>query len=67
MMRLTPEQLRVFQQTGRHAPELTDLLRAMRQEELEAMALCAPQLDVFCTFKGRVQMLTELIQQLERS
>lgn len=48
---------------GRHNPEFVSILGRMRADDLERMADASP--DNFCTLKGRVQLLKELLQQLQ--
>lgn len=64
-MHLNPQQKQMMQNIARANPELTTLIAAWRQEELEQMALGNESL--FGMFKGRVQMLTEMQQLLRPS
>ncbi len=61
-MTLTDDDVALLAQVGRHNRQFVDLLERLRQSELERMALT--NADNFCTSKGRVQMLTELLQQV---
>lgn len=61
-MRPSPDQLKLMAQVGKQYPQFIELLDLFRQAELEAMAVTTPE--NFCTLKGRVQMLTNLLQQL---
>lgn len=61
-MTLTDDEITILAQVGRHNRSFVDLLDRIRQAELEAMAKTNP--DNFCTLKGRVQVLTELLQQV---
>lgn len=66
MQRLTDEQLRTFAHVGKHNREFVELLDTLRKDELERTVQCGT-LETFCTAKGRVQMLTEILQQLRLS
>lgn len=61
-MQFTPKQVDMLQSIARSHPGLLELVDAWRQDELERMSACAESL--FGTFKGRVQLLTELQQKL---
>jgi len=61
-MQLSQQQIAMLQSITRAYPGLADLVDAWRQEELERMAIGAET--HFGTFKGRVQLLTELQQKL---
>ena len=61
-MQVSDDDLAVIAQVGRHNVKFVDLIAKRRQAELEKLALTSA--DQFCTLKGRVQMLTELLQQL---
>ena len=65
-MRLSPDAdgQHLLKQVGRQFPQFDRLLEQLRLAELEAMAKGDEK--HFCTYKGRVQVLTEL-QQLTRS
>jgi hypothetical protein len=63
MRRLTDDEIVTFATVGRHNREFAELLDTLRTEELELMVKCG-SLENFCTSKGRVQMLTEILQQL---
>ena len=59
---MSADEKTLCQQVARQFPQFTDLLDKLRQADLEAMSLTTP--DHFCTYKGRVQMLTQLRQQI---
>ena len=61
-MTLTDDDVALLAQVGRHNRQFVDLLERLRQLELERMALT--NTDNSCTSQGRVQMLTELLQQV---
>lgn len=61
-MQVSEDDLAVFAQVGRHNTKFVDILVQRRQAELENLARTS--VDQFSTLKGRVQMLTELLQQL---
>jgi hypothetical protein len=61
-MRLDSEGAKIMTHVGRHEPQFVELLGSLRSKELETLALCNPE--TFSTQKGRVQMLTEILQQL---
>lgn len=61
-MQLTPKQVDMLQSIARSHPGLLELVETWRRDELERMSVCAEPL--FGTFKGRVQLLTELQQKL---
>jgi len=56
-----PEKL-LCKQVGRHFPQFVELVDRLRQQELETMALTTPE--HFCTYKGRVQVLTQMKQHI---
>lgn len=53
----------LLRQLGRQYPALVVALSRLRQNELETMAKTSPE--HFSTYKGRVQVLTELRQLIE--
>lgn len=57
---LSEEDIKQLKQIGKQYPNLLEMLDRLRSAELENMALTTT--DHFSTFKGRVQMLTELRQ-----
>lgn len=59
---LSADEKALCTQVARHYPHFVALLDRLRQAELEATALTVP--DHFCTYKGRVQMLTQLRQHI---
>ena len=61
-MLLAPDDAALFAQVGQHNRQFVELVARLRQAELEAMA--RTNNDNFCALKGRVQMLTEFLQQL---
>lgn len=61
-MVLTSDDIALLAQVGRHNRQFVELVERLRQSELETMARTSP--DNFCTLKGRVQVLTELLQQI---
>jgi len=61
-MTLTDDEITTLAQVGRHNRSFVDLVARLRQTEMERMALTTPE--NFCTLKGRVQVLTELLQQI---
>ena len=61
-MYLAEDDIRLCLQVGKHNPQYVDLLTKLRAAELESLTRCS--LDTFCTQKGRVQMLTEILQHL---
>lgn len=61
-MTLGEDDVALLAQVGRHNRQFIDLLERLRQSELERMVLT--NTENFCTHKGRVQMLTELLQQV---
>lgn len=62
-MRLADADALLAKQVGRQNSQFVELLENLRADELEALAKAS--VDNFCTLKGRVQMLTELLQQLK--
>ena len=56
-MRLSAEELKIFQSVARQYPEFVEVLNRWREEELEVLPFATTQLDVL---RGRVQALTEL-------
>jgi hypothetical protein len=62
-LRIQPDDLLLLKQLGRQHPRLVDLLTDARQAEMETMAQTSAE--HFCTFKGRVQALTELRQLIQ--
>ena len=61
---VTEDEQTMLKQIGRQFPNFRELLARLRTAELESMAQGTSE--HFCTYKGRVQSLTEL-QQLLRS
>ena len=61
-MQFTQQQNDMLQSIVRQYPGFRDFVDTWRQEELERMSVCAEPL--FGTFKGRVQLLTELQQKI---
>lgn len=61
-MALTDDEVALLAQVGRHNRPFVELLARLRQAEMESMARTSQ--DNFCTLKGRVQVLTELLQQV---
>lgn len=61
-MLLSPDDIALLAQVGRHNRPFVELVERLRQGELENMARTSQ--DNFCTLKGRVQVLTELLQQI---
>ena len=61
-MQASEDDLSLLALVGRHNVKFVELLVTRRQAELERLAATSP--DQFSTLKGRVQMLTELLQQL---
>jgi len=61
-MQLSPTQIEMLQSISRQYPGFRELVDKWRQDELERMSICAEPL--FGTFKGRVQLLTELQQKI---
>lgn len=59
---LTDSEKTLCKQVGRQFPHFAELVDRLRQQELETMAKTVP--DHFCTYKGRVQVLTELRQHI---
>lgn len=62
-LHIQPDDIQLLKQLGRQHPRLVELLTAARQGELETMAQTSAE--HFCTFKGRVQVLTELRQHVQ--
>lgn len=62
-MRLSDADALLAKQVGRQNSQFVELLENLRADELEALAKAS--VDNFSTLKGRVQMLTELLQQLK--
>ena len=62
-MVLSLDDIQLLKQLGRQHPRLVDLLTGARLAEMEAMSKTSPE--QFCTFKGRVQVLTELRQHIQ--
>lgn len=62
-MRLSDADALLAKQVGRQNSQFVELLESLRADELEALAKAS--VDNFSTLKGRVQMLTELLQQLK--
>lgn len=62
-MRLSDAHALLAKQVGRQNSQFVEMLESLRADELEALAKAS--LDNFSTLKGRVQMLTELLQQLK--
>jgi hypothetical protein len=60
MVVLNDDEKQLCAQVARQFPRFGELLDKTRQAELEIMAKTTQEL--FCTHKGRVQMLTELRQ-----
>ena len=61
-MQFSQPQIEMLQSITRAYPGFVELVAVWRQDELERMSICAEPL--FGTFKGRVQLLTELQQKL---
>ena len=62
-MRLSAEELKVFQNVTRQFPQLLEILNRWREEELEKIPYATEtNLDVM---RGRVQALTEMKRHLE--
>lgn len=59
---LSQDDVALLAQVGRHNRPFVDLLERLRRDELEYMA--KTNVEQFCTSKGRVQVLTELLQQV---
>lgn len=62
-MRLSDADALIAKQVGRQNSQFVEMLESLRADELETLAKAS--LDNFSTLKGRVQMLTELLQQLK--
>lgn len=64
-MYLSPDDQQLCKSVGRREQQFTELLTRLRASELEATV--KGSLDQFLTHKGRVDMLTELLQQMKAS
>lgn len=62
-MYLSPEDQQLCTAVGRREKQFTELLTRLRASELEATV--KGPVDHFLTHKGRVEMLTELLQQMK--
>lgn len=60
-MILSADDIALLAQVGRHNRQFVELVDRLRHEELETMSRTSQE--NFCTLKGRVQVLTELLQQ----
>lgn len=63
MKNLTADDTKLLAQVGRQYPQLVDLLTRVRVGELEYTATTS--VEFFPVQKGRIGMLTELMQQLK--
>lgn len=61
-MILTQDEVTLLAQLGRHNRQFVELVERLRQAEMETMVRTS--VENFCTYKGRVQVLTELLQQI---
>lgn len=61
-MTLSDDDIALLAQVGRHNRPFVELVARLRQSEMENMARTS--VENFCTLKGRVQVLTELLQQV---
>lgn len=61
-MILSDDDRAVLQHIARHEQKFVDYLHSLRQTELEQMAKANNE--TFGTLKGRVQMLTDLLQHI---
>lgn len=63
MKNLTEDDAKLLAQVGRHYPQLVELLTRVRADELEFTV--STNIEFFPVQKGRIGMLTELLQQLK--
>lgn len=62
-MRLSEDDALLAQQVGRQNQQFVGLLERLRAAELELLAKAS--VENFSTLKGRVQMLTDILQQIK--
>lgn len=63
MLRLNSDEQSQFSRVGRHEQSFVETLQKLRSAELETMAMASRE--TFDTLKGRVSMLTDILQQLK--